>query len=197
LNVGLRGRPALWIEQLPHGIYRSRTSGRGFSVRPLRAQKLISSGVVEGLNDTAKVTMRKSYGFRPKLHIQIQETIFHPGHYRIALAASPADLPPDPDVITTDSEKGPRSVSAPIQDAPRPPILADGLFTHTTKRTDLFEADVEIPNINCDKCTLQTTQFMAQHGYNNPGGYHYHHCANLQITADPSKPLNGAWPGIR
>jgi hypothetical protein len=166
-------------------------------VRPLRAQKLISSGVVESLNNTAKVTMRKSCGIRPKLHIQIQETIFHPGHYRIALAASPADLPPDPDVITTDSEKGPRSVSAPIQDAPRPPILADGLFTHTTKRTDLFEADVEIPNINCDKCTLQTTQFMAQHGYNNPGGYHYHHCANLQITADPSKPLNGAWPGIR
>jgi hypothetical protein len=197
LNVGLRGRPALWIEQLPHGIYRSRTSGRGFSVRPLRAQKLISSGVVESLNNTAKVTMRKSCGIRPKLHIQIQETIFHPGHYRIALAASPADLPPDPDVITTDSEKGPRSVSAPIQDAPRPPILADGLFTHTTKRTDLFEAGVEIPNINCDKCTLQTTQFMAQHGYNNPGGYHYHHCANLQITADPSKPLNGAWPGIR
>ena len=29
-----------------------------------RAQKLISSGVVEGLNIKAKVTMRKSYGFR-------------------------------------------------------------------------------------------------------------------------------------
>jgi transposase len=29
-----------------------------------RAQKLLSSGVVEGLNNTAKVTMRKSYGFR-------------------------------------------------------------------------------------------------------------------------------------
>lgn len=29
----------------------------------LRAQKLISSGVVEGLNNKAKVTMRKSYGF--------------------------------------------------------------------------------------------------------------------------------------
>src|ERR1017187_7242669 len=28
------------------------------------AQKLISSGVVEGLNNKAKVTMRKSYGFR-------------------------------------------------------------------------------------------------------------------------------------
>ena len=29
-----------------------------------RAQKLLSSGVVEGLNNKAKVTMRKSYGFR-------------------------------------------------------------------------------------------------------------------------------------
>jgi len=29
-----------------------------------RAQKLISSGVVEGLNNKAKVTMKKSYGFR-------------------------------------------------------------------------------------------------------------------------------------
>src|SRR6266446_1247022 len=29
-----------------------------------RAQKLLSSGVVEGLNNKAKLTMRKSYGFR-------------------------------------------------------------------------------------------------------------------------------------
>jgi Transposase len=29
-----------------------------------RAQKLLSSGVVEGLNNKTKVTMRKSYGFR-------------------------------------------------------------------------------------------------------------------------------------
>ena len=29
-----------------------------------RAQKLIPSGAVEGLNNKAKVTMRKSYGFR-------------------------------------------------------------------------------------------------------------------------------------
>ena len=29
-----------------------------------RAQKLISGGVVESLNNKAKVTMRKSYGFR-------------------------------------------------------------------------------------------------------------------------------------
>jgi transposase len=29
-----------------------------------RAQKIFSSGVVEGLNNKAKLTMRKAYGFR-------------------------------------------------------------------------------------------------------------------------------------
>jgi hypothetical protein len=42
---------------------------RGVAATPVilnyfRAQKLISSGVVEGLNNKAKVTMRKSYGLR-------------------------------------------------------------------------------------------------------------------------------------
>jgi hypothetical protein len=28
----------------------------------------------------------------------------------------------------------------------------------------------------------------------NPGGYRYHHCADIQITADPAKPLDQGWP---
>jgi len=32
-----------------------------------------------------------------KLHIKLQETVYHPGHYRVALAVnSPAELPLDP-----------------------------------------------------------------------------------------------------
>ena len=38
--------------------------GRELFLNYFRAQKLLSSGVVEGLNNKAKVTMRKSYGFR-------------------------------------------------------------------------------------------------------------------------------------
>jgi len=44
---------------------------------------------------------------------------------------------------------------------------------------------------------LQIVQFMAEHGFNNPGGYSYHHCADLQITADKSKPLDTGWPAER
>ncbi len=129
------------------------------------------------------------------LHIKVQETVFHPGHYRVALAVNSRDeLPPDPDVKTRDTDKGPWSVSSPIASQPNIPVLADGLFVHTTLQTSPFETDVQLPNISCDKCTLQIIQFMAEHGYNKPGGYFYHHCAVLQITADPAKPLDAHWP---
>jgi hypothetical protein len=136
-----------------------------------------------------------------KLHIKVQETIYHPGHYRVALAVnSPTELPPDPETATREGERGPLSVSAKIQDPPQIPVLADGLFVHSTRPTGPmapFETDVTLPNIACRKCTLQIVQFMAEHGFNNPGGYSYHHCAELQITPDSKKPLDSGWPAER
>jgi hypothetical protein len=135
------------------------------------------------------------------LHVKVQETIYHPGHYRVALAVnSPTELPPDPQVQTREGERGPQSVSATIQ-APAPiPVLADGLFVHAERPSGQmapFETDVQLPNISCKKCTLQVVQFMAEHGFNNPGGYSYHHCAELQITRDTSKPATPGWPTER
>ena len=45
-------------------IARSLRQHRELILNYFRAQKMISSGVVEGLNTKAKVTLRKSYGFR-------------------------------------------------------------------------------------------------------------------------------------
>jgi transposase len=45
-------------------IARSMRQHRELILNYFRAQKMFSSGVVEGLNNKAKVTMRKSYGFR-------------------------------------------------------------------------------------------------------------------------------------
>src|SRR5437870_6754946 len=51
-----------------------------------------------------------------KLHIKVQETVYHPGHYRVALAVnSRTELPIDPEVTTREGERGPQSVSATIQ----------------------------------------------------------------------------------
>jgi len=132
-----------------------------------------------------------------KIHIKVTETIYHPGHYRIALSTNGHQgLPVDEDVQTTESARGPQSVSATIMSPVKPPILADGLWPHTERpaANATYETDVQLPNINCPKCTLQITEFMAQHGYNNPGGYIYHHCAEYKITADRSKPLDTGWP---
>ena len=136
-----------------------------------------------------------------KLHIKVQETIYHPGFYRVALAVKALDeLPADPVAVTRETEKGPWSISGAMQSNPQMPVLADGLNSHRTRPaagTQLppFETDVQLPNVNCEKCTLQIVQFMEDHGYNKDGGYTYHHCADIKITADPAKPIDKAWPG--
>jgi hypothetical protein len=141
-----------------------------------------------------------------KLHLKIQETIYHSGHYRVALAVnSRNELPPDPITFEKYTDRGVYSVWAAIQSPPQIPVIVDGLFQHYPKpgepssalpKTPMapWETDIELPNISCAKCTLQVIQFMADHGYNQPGGYSYHHCADLQITADSSKPLDKRWP---
>ena len=140
------------------------------------------------------------------LHLKIQETIYHSGHYRVALAVnSRNELPPDPMTFEKYTDNGVYSVWAAIQSPPQLPVLVDGLFQHYPKPGEPasarpatpmkpWETDVELPNISCPRCTLQVIQFMANHGYNQPGGYSYHHCADLEITADSTKPIDKRWP---
>jgi hypothetical protein len=130
-------------------------------------------------------------------HLSVQETVFHPGHYRVALARTKEQLPPDPVVTTRDTDRGPQSVSAQIQNPAVAPVLADGVFPHTEKGTGMFETDIMVPNLNCKNCVLQVIEFMAEHGKNADGDYSYHHCAAVNITADMSKPLDNRWPEAR
>ena len=41
---------------------------------------------------------------------------------------------------------------------------------------------------------LQVIEFMAAHGRNPDGDYTYHHCADLQIRANPKKPIDTRFP---
>jgi hypothetical protein len=75
-----------------------------------------------------------------------------------------------------------------------PPVLVDGLFQHISRFDKEQETDVEIPNIGCARCTLQIIEFMAAHGLNKDGDFTYHHCAVLQIRANPYKPIDTRFP---
>ena len=133
-----------------------------------------------------------------KLRIRIREMAFHPGFYRVALAVNSRDeLPKDPEARTEWSGTVERSVSGAIQYPPSAPVLADGLFQHIRPFDKDQETDVVIPNISCSKCTLQVIEFMAEHGRNKEGDFTYHHCAELEIRANPNKPVDTRFPAER
>ncbi len=132
------------------------------------------------------------------MHVKVQETVYHPGFYRVALAVnSPTELPADPKATTETTDRGPRSLTGEVMNPVAMPVLADGLFMHHEKAAAAFDTDVTLPNISCKRCTLQVIQFMEAHGANNPGNYTYHHCAIVSITADAKKPIDAAWPKER
>jgi hypothetical protein len=123
------------------------------------------------------------------------ETIYHPGHYRVSLAInSPRNAGGSADHHQRKREEA-AVRSAAIQNPVQIPVLADGLFVHATRPTGTmapFEAGVQLPNITC-KMHPAGCAVHGEHGFNNPGRYSYHHCANIQITADPKKPLDQGW----
>ncbi len=132
------------------------------------------------------------------LHIKVKETIYHPGHFRIALSVlDRAELPVDPEDTVKDGPNGkPWSVSGKVDPNPKPPVLVDGLWDHHTRIPQQeFETDVKLPNINCAHCSLQVIQFMEEHPINPDGRFTYHHCADLHITANPKLPIDAVWPG--
>jgi hypothetical protein len=130
------------------------------------------------------------------LHVKVKETVYHPGHFRVALAVlDRKELPTDPEDVTREGTRGPISVSGKVS-PDKPPILADGILDHHTRIPQQeFDTYVKIPNINCDHCTLQVIQFMEEHGVNPDGRFTYHHCADLKIVANRRIAIDTSWPG--
>lgn len=128
------------------------------------------------------------------LRVSVLETVFHPGHYRIALARRINLLPADPVAVMKETERGPRSDYAEVDPDPKPPVLIDGLWASDVKREPAtIDTEIRIPNIDCEGCFLQVIQFMENHPGVREGDFSYHHCAVLNIKADAALPLDEGW----
>lgn len=150
--------------------------------------------------DTGEGTVTPVMG-GSQLALSVNETVRHGGFYRVALALKscktagcfPADNKVyDKDGMLLDPTGSGTSDHADIDPAPKFPILADGLFPHTQAADGtgpVYSGMINIPNVACDKCTLQIIEFMAPHGSNGAAGFFYHHCADLKITVDTAKPV--------
>jgi MYXO-CTERM domain-containing protein len=96
------------------------------------------------------------------------ETINHPGHFRISFDADGQDDFVDPagfdDFYTADS------------------VLADNIEDTPLGGPSSFE--ITLPNIECSNCTLQVVQVMTDKPPYGDGNDLYYQCADLILTAD-------------
>lgn len=108
-----------------------------------------------------------------KLTVVWTETLFHPGHWRIAITADRGQLVTPVPVVEANN-----CVSAPIETTPTAPVVLDGVFPHTAPSSTDYQQDITVPDMVCDACTLQLVQFMSSHA---PPCF-YFHCATLRIV---------------
>ena len=114
--------------------------------------------------------------------VTIDENIFHPGHYRVAVAQDEASLPADP-LVTAGT--GTPCGTAAIESSPTLPVVGDNLLAHTSAFAAPQSVQVALPaGLTCAHCLLQVVEFMSDHPLNNPGGCFYHHCARVSITTN-------------
>jgi hypothetical protein len=107
-----------------------------------------------------------------QLTVSWNETIYHPGHFRIAIARSASDFVTPPPVVTGNDCK-----SAPISTSSSLPLMADGLLPNRTG-SGTWTSTVTVPMMSCENCVLQLMQFMSAHA---PPCFYYQ-CANIKIV---------------
>jgi hypothetical protein len=112
------------------------------------------------------------------LMVEFDETVHHPGWFRIALAEDPKDFEeiefPNADNCNYDMSKVPTE--------PHGNVLKDGfgMDTNIGGANRKFMEMVKLPDMPCEKCTLQVIQVMAD-ALHAPPGCVYYHCAELKI----------------
>jgi MYXO-CTERM domain-containing protein len=120
------------------------------------------------------------------LSISLDETVFHPGHYRVAVAQTEAGLPADPTVANAQCN-GLNPVANPTL-----PVLADGLLAHTAAFSGTQTMKVMIPaGMTCTGCVLQVLEYMSSHAQ----PCFYHHCATVNISPNAPPPPDAGIPG--
>jgi hypothetical protein len=109
------------------------------------------------------------------IEVELNETIPHPGYFRIALAKNRSEftIPPVDNAMSCalDLDKVPTGA--------HDNILADGLWKEPNQPSARhLTTMVKLPNEPCDKCTIQVVQVMKDHGLNS---CYYYHCADIKI----------------
>lgn len=141
-------------------------------------QKTPNCGYNPGDTLTGNVT---TFTAGETITITIDETIYHPGHYRVALSTGTEDALPDPPPITPvgNDDCGMTEIMDPLVF----PVIADGELPHDQPFAGEQSFQVTLPDdVECENCYLQIVQYMREHA----APCFYYHCAVVNIEADPA-----------
>ncbi|HKP61318.1 MAG TPA: SCE4755 family polysaccharide monooxygenase-like protein, partial [Polyangiales bacterium] len=99
--------------------------------------------------------------------VQLQETIYHPGYFRISIAetsAAEATTADFPDPALTDTENCHYDHAA-VMTTPHGQVLGDGLFmaSELSAENRSLMTQVKLPDKPCEHCALQVVQVMEGH----------------------------------
>ncbi len=122
--------------------------------------------------------------------VTINETIYHPGHYRVALAMTDmSELPADPPITPSPDDQ---CAMTEIMNPPVFPVIADGMLAHSEPFNGEQSFEVTLPDdVECENCVLQVVQYMSSHA----APCFYYHCAEISIAPGSSGDSSGGDPG--
>lgn len=103
--------------------------------------------------------------------VQWDETIDHPGHYRISF-----DVDGDDDFVDPATMDELNSNAA---------VLVDGIEDLSGGIPRRYEQTITLPNVECTSCTLQLIQVMGEKEPYGNGDDLYYQCADLVLTNNP------------
>ncbi len=107
--------------------------------------------------------------------LSVRETVYHPGHYRVAIGPDPSKFVTPPVTQVGTDQCGMTT----IQDPPVMPVIADGLLKHSAMFSGDQTVTFKLPaGFTCQNCTMQVMEFMSNHA----APCFYYHCATVNIT---------------
>lgn len=136
-----------------------------------------------GQNQNARTDTVTNFMGGETITVDFAEYINHTSYYRIALDVEGDDsFPQRPEESVSPDGDDPASIH-PLSDINDPNLEYYILQYYTQDEGSFmqeaeYSTEVQLPNIDCQNCTLQLIQFM----YNDPEP-HYYQCADITITA--------------
>ena len=125
-----------------------------------------------GVRTTDRIT---TFAPGSTITVRFSEYIDHPGHYRIAFDVDGDDDFTDPICINNCD-----NADMEIAIGSEPWILLDGI--EDRRGGGVYEVQVTLPNVTCERCTLQVIQVMTDKApYELPGNDLYYQCADIVL----------------